>query len=46
METLTASIMDEDVDNFDLRTIGPLVENNPAFPNRINFEIVNIISKK
>ena len=37
--------MDEDVDNFELRTIGPLVENNPAFPNRINFEIVNIISK-
>ena len=22
-----------------------MVENNPAFPNRINFEIVNIISK-
>ncbi len=39
------SIIDEDVDNFELRTIGPLVENNPAFPNRINFEIVNIISK-
>ena len=32
--------MDEDVDNFDLRTIGPLVENNPAFPNRINFEML------
>ena len=29
------SIMDEDVDNFELRKIGPLVENNPAFSNRI-----------
>ena len=38
-------ITDEDVDNFELSKIGPLVENNFAFPNRINFEIVNIISR-
>ena len=38
-------ITDEDVDKFELSSIGPLVENNNAFPNRINFEIVNIISR-
>ncbi|MEC8749850.1 MAG: diaminopimelate epimerase [Chloroflexota bacterium] len=38
-------ITDEDVDKFELSSIGPLVENNKAFPNRINFEIVNIISR-
>ncbi|MBK65485.1 MAG: diaminopimelate epimerase [Chloroflexi bacterium] len=38
-------ITDKNVDDFDLSEIGPLVENNEIFPNRINFEIVNIISK-
>ena len=35
-------ITDKNVDDFDLSEIGPLVENNEIFPNRINFEIVNI----
>jgi diaminopimelate epimerase len=38
-------ITDKDVDSIDLLKIGPLVENNQLFPNRINFEIVNIISR-
>ncbi len=38
-------ITETDIDDFDLSEIGPLVENNEIFPNRINFEIVNIISK-
>ena len=38
-------ITNKDVNEFDLNKIGPLVENNDLFPNRINFEIVNIISK-
>ena len=38
-------ITDKDVDSIDLLKIGPLVENNQMFPNRINFEIVNIISR-
>ena len=38
-------ITDKDVDSIDLLKIGPLVENNQMFPNRINFEIVNITSR-
>jgi len=38
-------ITDVDIDEIDLERIGPLVENNILFPNRVNFEIVNIISK-
>tara|TARA_Y100000994_G_scaffold247023_1_gene251521 strand:- start:397 stop:1254 length:858 start_codon:yes stop_codon:yes gene_type:complete len=38
-------ITDIDIDEIDLKRIGPLVENNNLFPNRINFELVNIISR-
>ena len=38
-------ITETDVDQFNLERIGPLIENNALFPNRINFEIVNIISR-
>tara|TARA_B100001029_G_C15036527_1_gene440517 strand:+ start:132 stop:1055 length:924 start_codon:yes stop_codon:yes gene_type:complete len=38
-------ITDVDIDEIDLERIGPLVENNNLFPNRVNFEIVNIISR-
>ena len=31
---------------FDLNKIGPLIENHPAFPNRINFHIVNIVNSR
>ena len=30
------------VADFPLETIGPMVENNPLFPERMNFEIVNV----
>ena len=30
------------VADFALETIGPMVENNPLFPERMNFEIVNV----
>tara|TARA_B110000438_G_scaffold201102_1_gene192625 strand:+ start:18 stop:866 length:849 start_codon:yes stop_codon:yes gene_type:complete len=39
-------IMDENVDHFPLVEVGTIVENHSYFPNRINFEIVNIISRK
>ena len=38
-------ITDIPVEEFDLKKIGPLVENHRIFPNRINFEIVNVISE-
>jgi diaminopimelate epimerase len=37
---------DEPVEQFPLDKIGPLVEQHPMFPNRVNFEIVNILSRK
>ena len=33
------------VDEFPLSDVGPLVENHPFFPARVNFEIVNIIDR-
>jgi diaminopimelate epimerase len=38
-------VMDESVEDFPLLEIGPHVENHDLFPNRINFEIVNVISR-
>lgn len=35
----------ENVDNFDLHSIGPLFENDMMFPDRVNTEIVEIIDK-
>lgn len=35
---------DEDVDEFPLTEIGPLVETHPDFPKRTNFEIVNVLA--
>jgi len=34
------------VAHFSLSVLGPEVENLPVFPNRINFEVVRVISKK
>ena len=36
------AIMDESVEDFPLVEVGPYVENHPMFPQRINFEIVNV----
>ena len=33
----------EDVNAFDLENIGPKVENHPVFPQRVNFEICQVI---
>ncbi len=34
---------EEPVEQFALREIGPSVEHHPAFPRRVNFEIVNVL---
>ena len=39
------AIMDRPVEDFPLTEVGPLVENHPMFPQRINFEIVNVHSR-
>tara|TARA_B100001142_G_scaffold307634_1_gene338439 strand:+ start:1405 stop:2259 length:855 start_codon:yes stop_codon:yes gene_type:complete len=39
------SFIDDDVDLYPLTEIGPLVETNEIFPNKINFEIVNVINR-
>ncbi|MBH65024.1 MAG: diaminopimelate epimerase [Chloroflexi bacterium] len=38
-------VMDDSVEDFPLVEVGPHVENHPLFPNRINFEIVNVIDR-
>ena len=35
----------DDVKNFPVTTIGPLIENHPWFPRRVNVEFVQILSK-
>jgi diaminopimelate epimerase len=39
------AIMDESVEDFPLLETGPSVETHQLFPNRINFEIVNVIDR-
>ena len=36
---------DEPVSDFPLLDVGPLIENHPLFPNRINFEIANVLDR-
>jgi len=38
--------LEQPVDDFPLAEVGPKVEHHPMFPNRVNFEIVNVISGK
>ena len=38
-------IIDENIDDFPLIEVGTIVEKHNYFPNRINFEIVNILSR-
>ena len=40
------SFLNDDVDDFPLTIIGPEVENHEMFPNRINFEIVNVVDEE
>ena len=37
---------DGDLDSIHLETLGPKVESYPIFPNKINFEIVNVLSRE
>ncbi|MGN0382861.1 MAG: diaminopimelate epimerase [Eubacterium sp.] len=41
-----AVIFDNNIDKLDLPKIGPYFENNEVFPDRINTEFVNVISRK
>jgi diaminopimelate epimerase len=38
--------LERPVADFPLAEIGPKVEHHPMFPNRVNFEIVNVMSRK
>jgi diaminopimelate epimerase len=38
--------LEQPVADFLLAGVGPKVEHHPMFPNRVNFEIVNVISRK
>lgn len=37
------AFLDEEVDDVPLHEIGPLVEHHPLFPQRVNFEIANVV---
>ena len=39
------TFIEDDVDDYPLHDIGPLVETHFLFPNKVNFEIVNILSR-
>ena len=39
------AFIQQPVDEFPLHTIGPQVEHHPMFPRRVNFEIVNVLSR-
>lgn len=40
------AFLDTPVANVPLERLGPMVEFHPLFPNRVNFEIVNVISRE
>ena len=40
------TIIEDNVDNFPLVEIGSIIEKHEIFPNRINFEVVNILDRK
>jgi diaminopimelate epimerase len=40
-----AVIYVDDVDNAPVGELGPLVENHPAFPNRVNVEFIELVSR-
>ncbi|WP_435017092.1 diaminopimelate epimerase [Tundrisphaera sp. TA3] len=41
-----AVIYVEDVDRFPVETLGPLLENHPAFPKRVNVHFVEVLSPR
>ncbi len=38
--------LDEPVEDFPILEMGPEVENHPIFPNRVNFEVANVVGQK
>ena len=38
-------LTDEPVDEYPLLELGPLVQNHPLFPGRVNFEVVNVLDR-
>lgn len=38
--------LDEPIANFPLAELGPVMENHPLFPDRINFEVANVLIRK
>lgn len=38
--------LDEPVAQFPLAELGPVVEHHPMFPNRTNFEVVNVVNRR
>jgi len=40
------AILDEPIDAFPLAAVGEAVTHHPMFPNRVNFEIVNVIDRE
>lgn len=38
--------IDYDPDEFPLEHVGPLVENHPLFPRRVNFQVVQVLSRE
>ena len=38
-------ITEQPVDDFPLAELGPRVERHPLFPNRVNFEVVNVLAR-
>ena len=39
------AFMDAPVEDYDLTRIGPMVERHPFFPQRVNYEIVNVLAR-
>jgi len=40
------ALLEEPIGDFPLEEIGPLVQNHALFPNRVNFEIVNVLDEQ
>ncbi len=39
-------LLEEDVAKFPLSQVGPEIEHHPMFPNRVNFEIANVVDRE
>ena len=39
------AFINEEINEFPLEIIGPMIENHVLFPNRVNFEIVNVLDR-